>query len=66
MEDKEELLEKTISLILDLTEDDPEAMCDVIQNNEGPDYCANNCHNFGRECLLRYLKYYEKTTGRQK
>ena len=55
-----ERLEKALDLIIELVEDDPSDICEVVgANNEG--YCENNCENFNRTCLLKYLEQYKTT-----
>lgn len=56
-----DLLDKALDLIIELVEDDPSDICLVVDaNNEG--YCKNNCENFNRTCLLKYLEQYNKTS----
>ena len=56
---KDKLLNKALNLILEITEGDPTFMCEEVNLNY-PDYCAINCNNFNKDCLLKYLKYYKK------
>ena len=59
MTDKD-YLDKALALIVELTEDDPSFMCEKLHEIEGEcQFCANNCENFDRFCLMRYLQYYK-------
>lgn len=54
-----EILENALDLIIKLVGYDPTDICEVVNiNNEG--YCENNCENFNRTCLLKYLEQYKK------
>lgn len=58
MTDKE-YLDKALDLIVKLEGDNDyicEELCKIQKEN---DFCADNCENFDRFCVLRYLKYYE-------
>lgn len=58
MTDKE-YLDKALTLICELysTED---YICEQLHRiPEEYIFCANNCSNFNKSCILRYLKYYK-------
>ena len=54
-----ELLDKALDLIIKLVEGDPSTLCEVVgEHYDG--WCENNCNNFNRDCLIKYLKHYKK------
>lgn len=56
---KDFLFENALDLIIELVEDDPSTLCEVIDAHY-PNWCENNCENFNRDCLMKYLKHYKK------
>ena len=53
--------DKALDLISELLEDDPSFICETLHEIEHEEaVCRNNCCNFTKKCILRYLKYYEK------
>ena len=58
MTDKE-YLDKALDLIVELTD----ANCDICERlckmPEEDAICSEHCNNFDKNCVLRYLKYYE-------
>ena len=50
------LLDRALDTIVELVKSDPSDFCEVVNTNE-EGWCENNCENFGRICLLKYLKY---------
>lgn len=56
-----------LDFILRLIEDDPTFICDELHQIDGePEVCEKNCTEFGRGCLLRFLKYYKKGKTNEK
>lgn len=58
-----ELLDNALSLLEDVLEDDDyicEKLMDIPEENK---YCSENCTEFKRDCILRYLRYYNKEKG---
>ncbi len=57
--EKGELLQNALDLIIELVKDDPSTLCEVVDEHY-PNWCENNCENFNRDCLIKYLKHYKK------
>ena len=59
--DNNALLDKALDFLLE-TQQDNDYVCCILgdRNKEENDYCANNCTNMNKECILRFLKYYCK------
>jgi len=56
-----EALDKALDIIVELHEDDPEWFCEELHSHSKEEkYCSENCNNFNKECVKRYLKYYKK------
>ena len=62
-QEREERLTKerdqAYDFIIELVEDDPSTLCDVVDKNY-PDWCSNNCKNFNRDCLKKFFAHYKK------
>lgn len=54
-----ELLERSLALIQNLLEDDSEVVCEIVEEKY-PGWCAENCNNLCRECIVKALEYYKK------
>ena len=57
------MFNNALDIITELTEGDPEYLCNMVQNGE-PDWCKDNCTcgdgTIPIICLVKALKYYEK------
>ena len=53
------MFNNALDLILELVEDDPSELCELVDTNE-PGWCGENCQNFNKTCLCKALKYYNK------
>lgn len=51
--------DQAYDFIIELVEDDPERLCEVVQENNYK-WCANNCENFNRDCLKKFFAHYKK------
>ena len=59
-QEQEVYLDKALYFIVDQFETDPSIICEKLHEiDEELVYCGNNCKNFNRECVLRFLKYYQ-------
>lgn len=57
----EKMFNNALDIITELTDGDPEYLCEIVQEGE-PDWCETNCISDGtipRVCLLKALKYYQ-------
>ena len=53
-----EYLDRALDFLVYLIEDPSDFCGELHEIPEENDFCAKNCENFDRFCLLRYLKYY--------
>lgn len=62
-QEREERLTKerdqAYDFIIELVEDDPSTLCEVVDKNY-PDWCSNNCENFNCDCLKKFFAHYKK------
>lgn len=52
-------LDKAYNFILELVEDDPSTLCEVVMDNY-EDWCEKHCENFNHDCLKKFLTHYKK------
>lgn len=53
------LFNNALDLIIDLVEDAPENLCEIVEDNY-PGWCSENCDNFNKTCLCKALRHYKK------
>lgn len=55
------LLDKALDFIVE-TQEDNDYICEKMSEfSDEWDYCVNNCQNLKKECVIRFLKHYEKS-----
>jgi len=50
---------KALDLIIELVKEDSSNLCEVVMEHHNR-WCANNCENFNRACLKKFLAHYKK------
>ena len=57
------MFNNALDIITELTDGDPEYLCNMVQKGE-PDWCKDNCTcgdgTIPKICLVKALKYYDK------
>lgn len=55
------LLNKALDFIVE-TQEENDYICEKMSEYKDEwDYCWNNCQNLQKECVIRFLKHYEKS-----
>lgn len=55
------MLDKALDFIVE-TQEDNDYICEKMSEfSDEWDYCVNNCQNLKKECVIRFLKHYEKS-----
>lgn len=57
---EDSLLDKALDFIVEREEADDYICVLMLESDEG-DYCMDNCQNLQKECVIRFLKHYEKS-----
>lgn len=53
-------LDKAIDFIVEREKDDDYICCALSDIPDEENLCAKECQCLGRQCVLRFLKYYQK------
>lgn len=56
--DKVQELDKALDFIVE-REEDNDYICEILHDKDF-DVCADTCRNLNKDCVLRFLKYYNK------
>lgn len=54
------LLDKALNFIVE-TQEDNDYIYEKMSELDEWEYCENNCQNLNKECVIRFLKHYEKS-----
>lgn len=58
---KDILLDKALDFIVE-TQEENDYICEMMSEYDDEwNYCENNCQNLQKECVIRFLKHYEKS-----
>lgn len=55
-----QLLDNAVDLLYNMFSDDDIFCCKLLEIPEEERICSEQCENLNKDCILRYLKYYEK------
>jgi len=55
-----EYLDKALDFIVEREENNDYICCELHKIPDEEDLCAKDCQGVDRQCVLRFLKYYQK------
>lgn len=55
-----EYLDKAIDFIVEREKDDDYICCALSDTPDEASFCAKDCQGVDRQCVLRFLKHYQK------
>ena len=58
--DKVAELDKALDFIVEREEDDDYICAQLIENHDEFQNCVTGCQHLNKDCVLRFLKYYNK------
>lgn len=59
-ETADQLLDNAVDLLYNIFSEDDIFCCKLLDIPEEEKICSEQCENLSKECILRYLKHYEK------